>query len=119
MLRGNCHCGAIKIRFDAVPEFGLSCNCSVCRRLGVVWIYTLTENVSFEEGHEAITAYAWGDKNIEFHTCKTCGCTTHWARTVPEPGVKMAVNMMLCEPKDIEGIPIRPFDGAETWEFLD
>ena len=119
MLLGNCHCGAVKIRFDAEPEFGLSCNCSICRRLGTVWIYSEAKNVTFENDPSATTAYAWGDKNIEFHTCKTCGCTTHWANTVPDEGAKMAVNMMLCEPKDVEGLPIRRFDGAETWTFLD
>ena len=32
---------------------------------------------------------------------------------------KMAVNFRMCEPDDYEGIRIRRFDGADTWEFLD
>jgi hypothetical protein len=31
----------------------------------------------------------------------------------------MAVNMRMADPKDIEGVRIRRFDGADTWTFLD
>ena len=65
----------------------------------------------------ATLAYAWGDRSIAFHTCKTCGCTTHWA-PVGE-GDRMALNGRLAEPDQLEGVPTRHFDGAETWSFLD
>jgi hypothetical protein len=31
----------------------------------------------------------------------------------------MAVNLRLADPKDIKDIPLRHFDGADTWTFLD
>ena len=31
----------------------------------------------------------------------------------------MAVNCRLAEPEDIAGIPVRRFDGADTWQYLD
>ena len=38
-LQGTCHCGAVQWRFDGVPESATACNCTVCRRYGVLWIY--------------------------------------------------------------------------------
>ncbi len=62
-------------------------------------------------------AYSWGDKGIAFHSCKTCGCTTHWAGLV---NARMAVNLGLADdPRNIADLPLRHFDGAESWEFLD
>ena len=31
----------------------------------------------------------------------------------------MAVNMRMAEPAAIAGIPVRHFDGADTWAYLD
>ena len=39
MLDGSCHCGAVSWRFDGMPESATACNCTVCRRYGVLWIY--------------------------------------------------------------------------------
>lgn len=98
------------------PKFGLSCNCSVCRRLGTIWVYSDRSNVQIEG---ATIEYAWGDKNISFHSCSTCGCTSHWADLKNPVDGKIAVNINLCPPEQIAEIPVRRFDGAETWTFLD
>ena len=39
MFQGSCHCGAVQWRFDGVPEGATVCNCTVCRRYGVLWAY--------------------------------------------------------------------------------
>ena len=36
-LNGSCHCGAIAYTVEADPEAAMSCNCSICSRLGAVW----------------------------------------------------------------------------------
>lgn len=53
------------------------------------------------------------------HTCNTCGCTPYWLGLNPETNTRMAVNFRLCEPADTADIPVRRFDGADTWQFLD
>lgn len=60
--------------------------------------------------------YAWGDKALIFHNCKTCGCVTHWSGAHND---RFAVNFRLIAPRDYAGIPIQRFDGAEGAEFLD
>lgn len=77
----------------------------------------MTANISFT-GAEHTISYARGEKNLTFHTCKTCGCTTHWAN-VKEPTGHIAVNLRMADPDVIAKVPVRHFDGAETWTFLD
>ncbi len=56
---------------------------------------------------------------MAFVTCATCGCTTHWEGLGTDPGSRMAVNCAMAERGDIAGIPVRRFDGADTWTYLD
>ena len=118
-LKGSCHCGNVTFEFDDRPEWAIQCNCSVCRRLGARWIYSTPDKIRLVYRQDATIRYAHGDRNIAFHTCRTCGCTTHWENLVhPETG-KLAVNLNMAEPAEENRIRVRHFDGADTWTFID
>lgn len=119
MIHGSCHCGAVHFDCSVRPEWLTRCNCSYCRRAGALWAHAETQQIvlTFEAG--ATIRYIWGDKTLAFHSCRTCGCTTHWENLDPSPTARMAVNCALAEPAEIAGLRIRRFDGAETWTWLD
>lgn len=117
MILGTCHCGGVNYEFDHTPRWTTSCNCSICRRLGTLWIYAKISRVKISG---PTISYVWGDKGLAFHSCKTCGCTTHWENLNPDgPDARMAVNLRLADPGVITQVPVRHFDGADTWVFLD
>lgn len=117
MITGTCHCGAVSYSFDHTPSKTTSCNCSVCRRLGTLWIYAKMPLITITGD---TVPYAWGEKSLAFHHCPVCGCTTHWRPLNPDgPDAYMAVNLRLADPEVIASVPVRHFDGADTWEFLD
>src|SRR5690349_14640359 len=39
VLQGRCHCGSVHWTFAGQPEGATACNCTVCRRYGVLWAY--------------------------------------------------------------------------------
>lgn len=116
---GSCHCGAVEITFTGTPKRLVSCNCSICRRYRTLWAHGTDENIAIKASQNATLEYVWGDKSIGFHSCKTCGCTTHWVSLTDDSPKNMAANMALADPQDIAEIRVRHFDGADTWEFLD
>ncbi|MFT7245905.1 MAG: hypothetical protein ACI82A_003276 [Candidatus Azotimanducaceae bacterium] len=67
----------------------------------------------------ATIGYQSGDRTLTLHTCRTCGCTTHWLPIDPVKTTHMAVNARMFAREDISHIPIKRFDGAETWQYLD
>src|SRR5262249_3268106 len=75
MIQGSCHCGAVRWQFEGQPDGATACNCTVCRRYGVLWAYDY-------EG-EGITVsgktqpYVRG-RALEFHFCPVCGCIAFW-----------------------------------------
>ena len=117
MIRGSCHCGNVTFQLAKPPEKLVDCNCSICRRLGALWGHLEIEDVAISQGDTI--AYTHGDRELAFHTCLKCGCTTHWENLKTDEYSYMAVNFRMCSPETIGKFTIRKFDGAETWKFID
>lgn len=117
MIQGSCLCQAVTWRFDGVPDGATACNCTACRRYGTLWAY----------GHEGegisvdgpTTAYVRGE-GLSFNFCPACGCLAYWRGL--ESGAdgrrRIAVNLRLAEPGEVAAIPIRRFDGLDSWRDL-
>ena len=119
MVEGSCHCGNIRFTVSSRPDWLTDCNCSICRRIGALWAHFPLEDVAIEASPDATIEYVQGDKTLATHSCKTCGCTTHWLPVEPAESNRMAVNFRMCDPVDVADIRVRRFDGADTWQFLD
>lgn len=118
MIEASCHCGAVRFTIAERPKRLTSCNCSLCHRLGTLWAYYSPTQVTIIADTAAIIAYVQGEKTLKMLHCFTCGCTTHW-RSVDETADRMAVNARLMPPAEIANVPVRRFDGAATWQYLD
>ena len=119
LLHGACHCGAVRLTLPSAPEKATRCNCSLCRRLGGLWVYYEFGTVEIT-GHPGHTQeYVWGDKTLRTVRCSHCGCATHWEPLKPEPGAKHGVNLANFPPALQESVTVRRFDGADTWTFID
>ena len=117
MIEGACHCGAARWRFEGVPEAATACNCTVCRRYGVIWAYGHDGDEIHVDGPTRI--YRRGAE-IDFHFCETCGCVVCWRGREPVADGKhrIAVNLRLAEPDDVAEIILDHFDGLTTFEDL-
>ncbi len=118
MIEASCHCGAIRIAISERPKRLTSCNCSLCHRLGTLWAYYRPDQVTITHGAGIAVPYIQGDRTLKMFHCPTCGCTTHW-EAMDQEADRMAVNARLMDPIEIATIPIRRFDGALTWTYLD
>lgn len=119
MLEATCHCGAVRIRVPAKPEFLIECNCSICRRNGALWALYAATTIEFSGHPDGTTAYVWGPRTIRTMHCTICGCATHWEPLDSESGRQIGVNARNLEPTAIEGVRVRKFDGAVTWAYVD
>lgn len=117
MIEGSCHCGAVRWQFDGQPDGATACNCTVCRRHGVLWAYDYENEGIRVSGNTR--AYVRGESTA-FHFCPLCGCMAFWrGRHCDEVGRRrIAVNLRLAEPAAVAHIPIDRFDGLDTFEDL-
>ena len=118
MIRASCHCGAVCLEIAVSPAEVTECNCSICRRYGVLWAYYSPSQVRLVPAGLATDTYMWDDRSITFHRCRTCGCVTHWAAVDPGRD-RMGVNARLLEPEVLARARVRHLDGARTERYID
>jgi hypothetical protein len=118
LIEASCHCGTVRFAVAAAPQQVTDCNCSICRRYGVLWAYYAPRQVQFLAGEGATEIYMCGDRELEFHRCRTCGCVTHWA-PVAQISDRMGVNARLMPPASLAHASTRRLDGAGAWDFVE
>lgn len=117
MIQAKCHCGAASLGLPTAPTEATECNCSICRRIGARWVYFTRQEVTLP-APQSTQVYVWGDRMLAFHRCRSCGVTTHW-QSLDGSRDRMAINARLIDGLDWSAIRVRPFDGADTWKYLD
>ena len=117
MIEAACHCGAARLAAPSAPHEVTECNCSICRRLAARWAYYPQSDVRLPKAGTT-EAYVWGDRMLAFHRCRTCGVVTHW-QSLDGAKDRMGLNARLMDDLDWGQIRVRPFDGADTWRYLD
>jgi hypothetical protein len=107
----------VRWQFDGQPDGATACNCTLCRRYGVLWAYG-HENAGIRVAGDT-RAYVRG-QSIEFHFCPVCACMAFWRARECDPAGRrrMAVNLRLAEPGAVADIPIDHLDGLDTFEHL-
>jgi len=119
MIHGSCHCGAVRWQFKAEPDGATVCNCTACRRYGVLWAYDYLDEGIVVSGETRAYVRADGG-SLSFNFCPTCGCVAYWLglREDDQGRRRIAVNLRLAEPDAVATIPIDRFDGLNTWTDL-
>ena len=59
MLTASCHCGAVKVQVPRKPRRLTNCNCSICRRYGVLWAYYKDADVQLTASPGATDDYVY------------------------------------------------------------
>jgi hypothetical protein len=119
LWEGSCHCGAVRLVVAQPPTHVIKCNCSICTRLGALWAHYTFAMVNVEGHPQNTSAYVWGNETLKTIRCRTCGCATHWEALKPQAGAEVGVNMNNFDQQLLQNTPVRTFDGADTWTYLD
>ena len=119
MPTASCHCGAVSLEVSRTPRTLTSCNCSICRRYGALWAYYKATSVRISCAAGALAVYSWGDRNLEFFRCTTCGCITHHERAKKRADSTIGVNARNFDPGLLASVRARRLDGASSWKYLD
>jgi hypothetical protein len=113
-FQGSCHCGAVKFTVDAeIPTEAMSCNCSICRRKGVLMAFFPVAKVKVE-GEGALQAYQFNKHVLSHWFCKTCGIHTFAGGIGPDGKEMRAINMRCVPGANLDALKIQKFDGASV-----
>ena len=79
MKKLSCHCGAVEAEIN-VPkklEKVLRCNCSICKRKGVIMSMVKNEDFKITKGFSNLKLYQFHSKVAKHYFCSICGIYTH------------------------------------------
>lgn len=112
MIEASCHCGAVRFAVPTAPEDLNDCACSICRRYGTLWAYYALDEVDRPADNGPTDVYVWGDRELEFHRCHSCGCVVWWA-PVDRGRNRMGVNGRLFPAETLALTPVRHTSGPD------
>src|SRR5947207_13370268 len=106
--RGQCHCVAVRWRFEGEIPDATICNCTVCRRYGVLWAYGYDgQDVHVEAPRDVLSSYVRASA-ISFNFCRLCGNLVSWRglRPTEDGRTRIAVYLRLAAPADVAQVPL-------------
>ena len=121
MMKGSCHCGAAGWELEGDPGSITACNCTLCRRYGVLWAYDYENERIRLSGRTSSYVRADSAKPaLEIIFCPVCACVLSWRglSSNAEGRRRMAVNVRLAPPETVAELEIDHFDGLDTFDDL-
>ena len=113
--QGSCHCGKVRYRVDADLSGELiTCNCSMCRRMGSVLTFVPASQFTLEQGEDSLTDYQFNHKVIHHVFCKNCGIRSFARGAMPDGTPTVAINVRCLDGVDIQSLKTQQYNGASA-----
>jgi hypothetical protein len=110
---GSCHCGAVAFTIAAeLPTSAIECNCSHCRRKGLLLTFIPADAFALDRGEGALGTYLFNKHQIKHRFCTTCGCEPFAEGRDKDGGETRAINLRCVPAADLEALELHKFDGA-------
>ena len=113
MVDLSCHCGKVTLTVSAdTPTEAMACNCSHCRRKGLLLAFFPRDQVDLTSGEGDLTSYLFNKHAIEHRFCTTCGCQPFAEGKMPDGSPIRAVNLRCAPGIALDTLTIQDVDGA-------
>lgn len=83
-----------------------------------MWAYYDAPEVSVTVGEFPLSRYQWDTKWVAFHACSHCACVMQHTSIDQQGKDKVGLNARMADPEMIADIPVRLFDGSDSWKFI-
>lgn len=70
---GSCHCGAVRFEIDATIDRVTECNCSICRKKGILHHRVPPQVFRLLSGEDDLATYRFGTGVAQHRFCRHCG----------------------------------------------
>jgi hypothetical protein len=113
-FHGSCHCGNVAFTVDAdLPSQAISCNCSYCRRKGMLLAFFPTVKFTLNSGEDSLRSYKFNTHRIDHQFCVDCGTQPFAMATSPDGTPTRAVNLRCVPAIGLNSLDIQYYNGAD------
>lgn len=111
--QGSCHCGAVEFTVQGdIPASAITCNCSHCRRKGLLLTFVPAAQFDLQNGEDELTTYLFNRHKIVHRFCRTCGAQPFAEGTGPDGTETRAINLRCVPEADLDVLDLQKVDGA-------
>lgn len=116
LYQGSCQCGAVTFEADLSLDNPVVCNCSRCRRVASVLVFTPEAQFTLKSGGANLTEFTFNKHHIRHQFCKTCGVQGFSMATAPDGTPTVAVNINCLDGVDGRALSAKAYmyDGASV-----
>lgn len=108
-LEGGCHCGRVRFAVHApLPLRVLDCNCSICRKSGLLHLIVPAADFELLAGRAELTEYRFNTDVAKHHFCRHCGIKPFYVPRSNPDGID--VNARCLDNVLVDGLIVEPFD---------
>lgn len=108
---GGCHCGKVSFEVEMDLKNALSCNCSICLKLGSLLDFVPETKFKLNSGESDLKEYLFNKKVIHHYFCKNCGIQSYSKALGPDGTKMVAINLRCLEGVDLKSLTIQEYDG--------
>ncbi|KAJ6590016.1 Mss4-like protein [Mycena vulgaris] len=106
---GNCHCGGIAYTLHSAPLSVVKpCNCSICSRDGVAWIYPQRSAMTIH-CQDTVVEYTYGRRRTMHTFCGNCGVAV-WERFLTPGRTDIGLNVRAMNDIDWSTLTVEMLD---------
>lgn len=103
----------MRYEVNADAEQSISCNCSICRRTGMILTFVPAAEFKLLSDGDSLADYQFGKKAIHHLFCKTCGVRSFGRGTGPDGSEMVAINVRCLDGVDPDALIPHKYDGAK------
>jgi hypothetical protein len=113
-INGSCHCGRIAFAAEGEFDTAMECNCSYCRRQGVLLGFVPREKFELTTPREDASVYWFNRQVIAHYFCGHCGIAPFGEAAGPDGREMTAINLRCVPELDLKGLVVKQYDGASV-----
>ena len=113
-VTGSCHCGNVRFTTTVDLTSTISCNCSICRKSGMILTFVPATAFSLETDPDALTDYQFNKRVIHHLFCRTCGVRALGRGTAQDGSEMVAINVRCLDGVDLDTLTPHSVDGASA-----
>ena len=112
-FEGSCHCGQVTFSVEAdPPDSAIACNCSHCRRKGLLLAFFPASAFTLRSGDERLRSHRFNTHTIDHRFCEACGAQPFASGRNPDGSEVRAINLRCVPSIDLDALHIHAVDGA-------
>ncbi|MBX5157566.1 GFA family protein [Rhizobium sp. NZLR8] len=110
LYEGSCHCG--KVAFEVEGEFteAIDCNCSLCRRGGLL-AFVPRDKLVLKTPEADPSTYTFNRHVIRHHFCANCGIAPFGEGVAPDGAAMASINLRCIPAVDLGALKVTAYDG--------